>query len=97
MKSIHDVVVRPLILTEKGERLREQDNKLFFEVNLAANKIEIKQAVEKLFNVQVTNVSTIVVRGKPGRIGRRTAKRPNWKKAIVTLREGDKIAFFEGV
>ncbi len=97
MKSLHDIIVRPLILTEKGERLREEQNKIFFEVAMAANKIEVKEAVEQLFNVQVIDVNTLVVRGKPGRIGRRSAKRPNWKKAIVTLREGDTIEFFEGV
>lgn len=97
MKSLHDVILRPLILTEKGETLREEQNKIFFEVAQGANKIEIKEAVERLFNVEVLDVNTMVVRGKPGRMGRRQAKRPNWKKAIVTLREGDTIEFFEGV
>lgn len=97
MKSIHDVIVRPLILTEKGETLKEEQNKVLFEVAAKANKIEIKNAVEKLFNVQVLDVNTMIVRGKPGRIGRRFGKRPNWKKAVVTLVEGDTIEFFEGV
>ncbi len=97
MKSLHDVIVRPLILTEKGETQRAEHNKIFFQVAMKANKIEVKQAVERLFNVQVIDVNTMVVRGKPGRIGRRVAKRPNWKKAVVTLREGDTIEFFEGV
>lgn len=97
MKSMRDVLVRPLILTEKGERLKEEDNKVLFEVAMKANKIEIKQAVEKAFNVSVIDVNTMIVRGKPGRLGRRFDKRPNWKKAVVTLSEGDTIEFFEGV
>jgi len=97
MKSPYDVVKRPLIMTEKGERLKEEDNQVLFEVDLKATKREIKAAVEKLFNVGVEEVNTIVVRGKVSRLGRRAGKRPNWKKAIVTLREGDTIEFFEGV
>ena len=97
MKSIHEIILRPLILTEKGETMREEENKFFFEVALRANKDQVRKAVEKLFKVKVTDVNTMVVRGKPGRIGRRATKRPNWKKAIVTLQEGDTIEFFEGV
>ena len=97
MISHQDVIVRPLILTEKGELLKEEQNKIFFQVDMRANKIEIKNAVEKLFNVDVVDVNTMVVRGKPVRVGRQSDKRPNWKKAIVTLREGDTIEFFEGV
>ncbi len=96
MKSIHEVILRPLILTEKGES-QQEDNKFFFEVAIKANKVEVKQAVEKLFGVKVDEVNTMIVRGKPGRVGRKATKRPNWKKAIVTLHEGDKIEFFEGV
>lgn len=97
MKSLSKIIVRPLILTEKGELLKGEQNKYFFEVSLAANKIEVKTAVEKLFNVKVIDVNTLVVRGKSSRVGRRVAKRPNWKKAIVTLNEGDTIEFFEGI
>ncbi len=97
MKSLHEIVLRPLILTEKGDWLKEEQNKVFFQVSMKANKIEVKQAVEKLFNVQVVDVNTMIVRGKPGRVGRQVAKRPNWKKAIVTLSEGDTIEFFEGI
>ena len=97
MKSLHDVIIKPLILTEKGEILKEEQNKIFFKVAMKANKIEVKQAVERLFDVKVVDVNTMIVRGKPGRVGRRIAKRPNWKKAVVTLREGDTIEFFEGV
>ena len=97
MKSVQDVIVRPLIMTEKGERLKEAQNKVLFEVALKASKPEIKSAVEKLFKVGVLEVNTVVVRGKVTRMGRRMGKRPNWKKAVVTLREGDTIEFFEGV
>lgn len=97
MKSLYDVILRPLILTEKGESLKEEQNKFFFEVAMKANKAEVKEAVEKLFKVRVTDVNTMVIRGKPGRIGKMQTKRPNWKKAIVTLQEGDTVEFFEGV
>jgi len=97
MKSAYDVIKRPMVMTEKGERLKEDQNKVLFEVDLRANKKEIKAAVEKLFSVGVAEVNTMVMRGKTARMGRRTGKRPNWKKAIVTLVEGDTIEFFEGV
>jgi len=97
MKTAQEVIIRPLIMTEKGEVLKEEQNKVLFQVAIKANKKQIKWAVEKLFNVGVTDVNTLIVRGKVGRIGRRTGKRPNWKKAIVTLRDGDTIEFFEGV
>ena len=97
MKTAQEVIIRPLIMTEKGEVLKEEQNKVLFQVAIKANKQQIKSAVEKLFNVGVTNVNTLIVRGKVGRIGKRTGKRPNWKKAIVTLRDGDTIEFFEGV
>ena len=97
MRSAYDVIRRPLIMTEKGEILKEEENKVLFEVDPRANKTEIKAAVEKLFKVDVVDVNTLVVRGKVARMGRRTGKRPNWKKAIVTLKEGDTIEFFEGV
>ena len=97
MNSLHEIILRPLILTEKGEAQKEEHNKFFFEVALRANKVQVKQAVEKLFGVKVADVNTMVVRGKPGRVGRKSTKRPNWKKAVVTLKEGDSIEFFEGV
>ncbi len=90
------VIKRPLTLTEKGNRLREADNRYLFEVNLDANKVDIKNAVEVLFNVRVLEVATMVVRGRLRRMGRGRAKTQNWKKAIVQLKEGDKIDFFEG-
>ena len=97
MKTVHSVIVKPLIMTEKGERLKEEQHQVLFEVAMRASKPEIKAAVEKLFKVGVIDVNTVVVRGKVTRMGRRMGKRPNWKKAVVTLREGDTIEFFEGV
>lgn len=109
MKPAHQIIRRPL-LTEKGTRLRETggnvlgrvvegevEPKVFFEVDFRANKIEIRQAVEALFNVKVTDVHTQIVRGKEKRVGRFVGRRPNWKRAIVTLSKGQKIDFFEGV
>jgi large subunit ribosomal protein L23 len=88
------VIKRPIALTEKAAGLREE-NKVVFEVAMGANKIEIRHAVESLFNVKVTEVNTLVQRGKPKRMGRQELKRPNWKKAIVTLAEGSDIQFFD--
>jgi large subunit ribosomal protein L23 len=92
-----DVIKRPLYLTEKGAKLREEENKYTFEVDLDANKLQIKDAVETLFKVTVDDVHTLVMRGHMRRMGRTFAKTCNWKKAIVTVREGDTIDFFEGV
>ena len=89
-----DVIKRPIALTEKAAGLREE-HKVVFEVALTANKIEIRRAVETLFKVKVTDVNTLVQRGKPRRLGRIESKRPNWKKAIVTLAEGSDIQFFD--
>jgi large subunit ribosomal protein L23 len=89
-----DVIKRPIALTEKAARLRE-GNQVVFEVALDANKIQIKSAVETLFAVKVADVNTLVQRGKPRRLGRMMGKRPNWKKAIVTLAEGSDIQFFD--
>ena len=91
------VIRRPLILTEKGNRLRSEENQYLFEVHPQANKIEIRNAVEALFKVDVTDVHTMIVRGRMRRMGRGRAKTRNWKKAIVTLKAGDSISFFEGV
>ena len=87
------IIKRPL-LTEKGTTMGEEDNKVLFEVDLGANKIEIRKAVEKIYGVKVTSVCTLKVRGKIKRVGRNVGKRPNWKKAIVTLAEGSTIDFF---
>lgn len=89
------IVRRPIILTEKSSRLREGDNKVIFEVVKTANKIEIKNAIQTLFKVSVLDVNTLVMRGKDKRMGRGYAKLRNWKKAIVTLKPGDEIQFFD--
>jgi large subunit ribosomal protein L23 len=88
------VIRRPIILTEKVNWLREKNNQVVFEVARSANKVEIKDAVQKLFRVHVTAVNTMVMRGKDRRMGRGHARTQNWKKAIVTLKEGDSIDFF---
>ena len=90
-----EIIRRPIILTEKSSRLRDQGNKVIFEVRLTANKIQIKSAIETLFKVGVVDVNTLVMRGKDKRMGRGYAKLRNWKKAIVTLKAGDQIQFFE--
>ena len=90
------VVKRPLVLTEKGNKLRETANKYLFEVAREATKGDIRNAVETLFSVTVTDVHTMVVRGRMRRMGRGHAKTQNWKKAIVALKDGDKIDIFEG-
>ena len=109
MRPAQSIIKRPL-LTEKSTRLREtggtdfiygEDDeyaqKVVFEVVRDANKIEIRRAVQDLFNVTVTNVHTQIQRGKTKRVGRHLGRRPSRKKAIVTLKVGDVIEFFEGV
>jgi large subunit ribosomal protein L23 len=87
------IIKRPIVLTEKAASLKEQANQVIFEVDVKANKIQIKNAVEKLFDVQVADVNTLIQRGKSKRVGRNEFKRPNWKKAIVTLKDGSNIEF----
>lgn len=94
--EIEQIIKRPLILTEKGTTLRDTENQYLFEVDLRANKIEIRKAVETLFDVSVVDVNTLIMRGKMKRMGRTRAKTRNWKKAIVTLADDDSIDFFEG-
>jgi len=95
MKEAYQIIRRPLI-TEKSTQQKEANRQYAFEVDRNANKIEIQSAVERLFKVKVLEVHTCNVLGKVKRLGRRYGKRPDWKKAIVTLREGDRIDFFEG-
>jgi large subunit ribosomal protein L23 len=96
MRGPHQVVLRPL-LTEKGTRLKEEGNQYIFRVARTANKVEIRQAIEQLFKVTVLEVHTARVRGKVKRLGRFQGRRPDWKKAIATLKEGDSIELYEGV
>ena len=87
------IIKRPITLTEKAAQ-SAQRNTVVFEVSRDSNKIEIKQAVQKLFNVTVINVNTLNQRGHFRRMGRGYAKLQNWKKAYVTLKDGDKIDFY---
>ncbi len=89
MRRVDQIILRPL-LTEKSALATEADNTYAFEVGRDATKIEIKEAVERLFDVRVTTVRTMVVRGKLKRFGRHYGKRPNWKKAYVTV-DGDEV------
>ena len=90
-------IVRRAMISEKGTRLREKQNGYLFEVSRDANKIEIKRAIEAIFNVKVDSVRTIRVHGKPKRQGRFAGHRPDWKKALVTLAKGHAIELFEQV
>jgi large subunit ribosomal protein L23 len=92
----HNVLVRPL-LTEKITALRESANKVGLVVRRDANRIEIKQAVEAALKVRVERVNVMNVRGKLKRLGRFAGRRPNWKKAIVTLKAGEKLELYESV
>jgi large subunit ribosomal protein L23 len=96
MKAAYKIIKRPVI-TEKANMVQEESNKVVFEVAVHANKIEISKAVEELFDVHVTGVRTQVTPGKRKRLGRHLGFTPKWKKAIVTLKQGDSIDFFEGV
>ena len=95
MKEPQKIIRKPLV-TEKSTRQKEEARQYAFEVRRDANKIEIQFAVERLFKVKVLQVRTSNILGKVKRLGRRYGKRSDWKKAIVTLREGDRIDFFEG-
>jgi large subunit ribosomal protein L23 len=93
----HHVIRRPIV-TEKSTILRESGNVIAFEVDPRANKIDVKRAVEELFKVKVAEVRLLTVRGKVKRMGRSSGKRPDWRKAYVRLREGEKAPdFIEGV
>lgn len=94
MKHLTQVLLRPVI-TEKTTALREQKNKYVFQVASAANKHEIRRAVEKYFGVKVNDVHTMRMPAKPKRMGRYEGVRPEWKKAVVTLAEGNKIDLFD--
>ena len=95
MPTLHRIIVRPLI-TEKSSAAYQDRGEYTFEVHPEATKPQIRSAIEQLFGVKVTGVWTSNMRGKEKRMGRTVGRRPNWKKAIVTLREGDTIEIFEG-
>lgn len=95
MKLAREIIVKPVV-TEKSVDLM-QENKYCFKVAKDANKIEIKNAIEEIFKVTVVNVNTVNVHGKMKRMGRTQGMTASWKKAVVTLREGDSIEVFEGL
>jgi len=90
MSGIYEVLRRPII-TEKGLTLKEQEQTLCFEVENGASKQQIQEAVERIFKVKVSHVRTMTVPGKMRRRGRYFGYRADWKKAYVTLREGEKM------
>jgi large subunit ribosomal protein L23 len=96
MISKYDTIIRPVI-SEKATLQKENINQVTFEVNSKANRIEIKNAIENIFNVGVEKVNTIHVKGKIKQRGKIIGKRKDWKKAVIKLKPGSKIEFFEGV
>ncbi len=93
---LRKLLKRPL-LSEKVVRLQETENTYSFEVPRSANKVEIRRAIEEIFEVSVTDVRTISMRGKRKRLGRWEGRRSAWKKALVTLKKGDTLELFENV
>lgn len=96
MMNHYEIIKRPLV-TEKTTLQKEVDNQITFEVDRRANRVEIRKAVEKIFDVHVSEVRTMQVKGKIKQRGRIVGKRKDWKKAIVKLMPGERIEFFEGV
>jgi large subunit ribosomal protein L23 len=94
--DIYHIIRRPVI-TEKSSGLDERLNQVVFEIDPRATKTQVKEAVEKIFKVKVLKINTLRLRGKPLRRGNVFTQRRNWKKAVVTLRAGDRIDFYEGV
>jgi large subunit ribosomal protein L23 len=90
-------IIRVPLLTEKCHDLKEKHNQVAFKVAVGANKTEIKEAVERIFKAKVASVNVINVAGKQKRLGRNVGRRADWKKAIVTLKPGEKIEIIEGV
>jgi large subunit ribosomal protein L23 len=96
MRPHHQLIKGPII-TEKSHLQKADGNKVAFRVDVSANKIEIRKAIEELFKVKVLQVNTVTCKGKTKRVGRVQGVRSNWKKAIVTLAPGDKIPGLEGL
>ncbi len=92
----YDMIIKPII-TEKTTIQKDESGQVSFSVNPRANRIEIKRAIEKVFNVKVASVRTLNIKGKVKRRGRILGKRKDYKKAVVTLMPGERIDFFEGV
>ena len=95
MKDLYQVLKRPL-LTEKTSEQKDFQNQVVLEVDIAANKVDIRRAVERLLAVKVLDVNTCIMRGKTKRLGHNMGRRPNWKKAVVTLAPGERVEFLEG-
>jgi len=96
MSEFHKILVKPLV-TEKSMQSLQESNRVSFQVKRDANKIQVRAAVEQIFEVTVESVNMVTVRGKKKRFGRNIGHSKDWKKAIVKLKEGDKIELFEGV
>ena len=90
-------IIRKPVITEKATHLKEKSNKYVFEVERSCNKIEIKKAIEEIFKVTVKDVHTYITHGKIRTRGRFKGRRPDWKRAVVLLKEGESIEFFEGI
>jgi len=90
-------IIRIPLVSEKSTNMRINENKYVFKVDKKANKLEIKRAIEELFKVNVEDVTTMIMHGKPKRLGRFEGRRPDWKKAIVRLKKGETIELFETV
>lgn len=95
MRNLHTIIKKPLF-TEKGAKLKEGENKVLVEVEREANKLDIKMAIEEIFKVKVEKVATVTTRGKWKKYGRSVGKRPDRKKAIITIKKGEKLDFIEG-
>ncbi|MFP4597292.1 MAG: 50S ribosomal protein L23 [Persicimonas sp.] len=93
MSNQYDIIIRP-VMTEKSQLLEMEENKVTFRVKFEANKPQIKEAVQRLFDVKVDAVNTMIMPGKPKRVGRFFGRRKAWKKAIVQLAEGEMIDFY---
>jgi len=96
MMDLYTIIKRPRF-TEKGSHLKESENKVLVEVSPDANKLEIKKSMEEIFKVKVDKVSTINIKGKWKRHGKHLGKRSDKKKAVITLKKGEKLDFIEGV
>lgn len=95
MRNLYTIIKKPLF-TEKGAKLKETENKVLVEVDRDANKLDIKRAVEEIFKVKVEKVATVTTQGKWKKYGKSIGKRPDRKKAIITIKKGEKLDFIEG-
>jgi large subunit ribosomal protein L23 len=96
MSEFHKILMKPLV-TEKSMQSLQESNRVSFKVKRDANKIQVRTAIEQIFEVTVESVNMVTVRGKKKKFGRSVGQSKDWKKAIVKLKEGDKIELFEGV